>query len=180
MKRSTRLLVLSAALIAASAAPVAAQDMKASILDDFRRMRENTLMMIDAMPESGLRSAPTDGVRDFAQQIEHVVQGTVSIVGTGLDRPAPGYGNPEVYLNNKAELVAFTNRGFDAVDATVSGWSVDDLGEETNLFGQAMVQRWKLAGVAHEHAVWTLGSTVPYVRLQGGAPAGFDLVPSGN
>jgi hypothetical protein len=62
------------------------------------------------------------------------------IVASGLDRPVPGYENPEAYLNNKAERVAFTNRGFDAVDATVSGWNSDDLREETSLFGQAMVQ----------------------------------------
>jgi hypothetical protein len=66
------------------------------------------------------------------------------IVASGLDRPVPGYENPEAYLSNKAERVAFTNRGFDAVDATVSGWSSDDLREETNLFGQEMVQRGSL------------------------------------
>jgi DinB superfamily len=164
-------------LLAVFAAPSAAQSLKDDLLDDFRRMRANVIMMVEAMPDDGLRSAPTDDVRDFAQQIEHVVQGSVSIVGSGVDRPVEGMGDADVYLNSKAELINFVNGGFDQVDAMIESWTMDDLRSETSLFGQAQVTKRKLAQTAYEHGVWTLGATVPYVRLQGGAPAGYDLIP---
>lgn len=165
------------ALGALVAAPAAAQDLKSTLIDDFERQRANVLQMVDAMPEAGLRSAPTEGVRDFAQQIEHVVGGNVSIVGSGFDRPAPQLGDPQVYLGSKAELRAFVNRGFDEVRRMIQAWSAEELNDEVSLFGQTMVPRWKLAQLAHEHAVWTLGATVPYLRLQGATPPAYDLVP---
>lgn len=168
------------ALAVLTAAPVAGQDMRVALMDDFERMRGNVLMMIDAMPESGLRTAPTEGVRDFAEQIEHVVMGNVSIIGSGVDRPASGLGDPEVYLNSTSELIAFVNRGFDTVHEMLSAMSDADMTADANLFGQATVERWKLAQTAYEHGVWTLGATVPYVRTNGGAPAGYNLIPGGN
>jgi len=174
-----RRLFAALALAVLTAAPASAQDMRAALVDDFERMRGNVLMMIDAMPESGLRSAPTEGVRDFAEQIEHVVMGSVSIIGSGVDRPAAGLGDSAVYLNSKPELIAFVNRGFDEVGTMLSAMSDADMMADANLFGQATVAKWKLAQTAYEHGVWTLGATVPYVRTEGGAPAGYNLIPGG-
>jgi hypothetical protein len=173
-------LFLAVIALSSLAVPASAQDMRAALMDDFERMRGNVLMMIDAMPEGRLRTAPTEGVRDFAQQIEHVVMGNVSIIGSGVDRPASGLGDAEVYLNSRPELIAFVNRGFDAVAGMLSEMSDDDMMADANLFGQATVEKWKLAQTAYEHGVWTLGATVPYVRTEGGAPAGYNLIPGGN
>ncbi len=74
------------ALLLLTATASVAQDVKASFMNDFERQRANVLAYVDAMPESGLRSAPTDGVRDFAQQIEHIVGGAVNIAASGVDR----------------------------------------------------------------------------------------------
>ena len=71
-------------------------------------------------------------------------------------------------------------RGFDAVAGMLSEMSDDDMMADANLFGQATVEKWKLAQTAYEHGVWTLGATVPYVRTEGGAPAGYNLIPGGN
>mgnify|MGYP001821509352 CR=1 FL=1 len=110
-----RLLAMLFAALALSA-PLAAQDMTAALADDFERQRANVLGMVDAMPESGLRSAPTEGVRDFAQQIEHVVQGNVGIISSGYDRPVDVQQmDPEVYLNSKDELKRYVNAGYDLV-----------------------------------------------------------------
>ena len=177
-----RLPIFAAALAVAAfaAAPASAQDMKSSLMDDFERQRGNVLGMVDAMPESGLRTAPTEGVRDFAQQIEHVVQGNVGIIQSGYDRPVdiPQL-DPEVYLNSKEELKKMVNTGFDIIAEMISGMSDADLQAETSLFGQATVQKWELIKTAYEHAVWTLGATVPYVRMNGGTPPGYNLIPSG-
>ena len=168
----------SFAIAALMSAPVAAQDMTAALADDFERQRANVLGMVDAMPDAGLRTAPTEGVRDFAQQIEHVVQGNVGIISSGYDRPVDvEQMNPEVYLNSKAELKRFVNAGYDLVNEMITSMSADDMMADTQLFGQATVQKWKLIQTAYEHGVWTLGATVPYLRMNGAAPPGYNLIP---
>ena len=171
-------LLAAAALAVLTAGPAAAQDMKAALIDDFERQRGNVLGMVDVMPESGLRTAPTEGVRDFAQQIEHVVQGNVGIIQSGYDRPVdlPQL-DPEVYLNSKAELKAMVNAGYDIIKEMLETMSDDEMMADAQLFGRATVKKWKLVQTAYEHAVWTLGATVPYVRSQGGTPPGFNLIP---
>ncbi len=168
----------AAALAVLTAAPLAAQDMRAMLINDFERQRGNVLGMVDAMPDDGLRTAPTEGVRDFAQQIEHVVQGNVGIIQSGYDRPVdlPQL-DPEVYLNSKGELKAMVNAGYDIIKQMLESMSDDEMMADAQLFGQATVKKWKLVQTAYEHAVWTLGATVPYVRSQGGTPPGFNLIP---
>lgn len=166
------------ALATLMAGPLAAQDMTAALADDFERQRANVLGMVDAMPQEGLRTAPTEGVRDFAQQIEHIVQGNVGIIRSGFDRPVEiPETNPDVYLNDKEALKSFVNAGYDLIISMVTQMSADDMAGDTQLFGQATVQRWKLVQTAYEHGVWTLGATVPYLRLQGSAPPGYNLIP---
>ena len=178
MHRSLSRLAAVGVLTALAATPVLAQDLKSSLIDDFERQRGNVLGMVDAMPESGLRSAPTEGVRDFAQQIEHVVQGNIGIIRSGFDRPVDiPQMDPEVYLNSKEELKNMVNVGFDLIAEMLNAMTDENLHEETQLFGQATVQKWVLVKTAYEHAVWTLGATVPYLRLNGSAPPGYNLIP---
>ena len=35
---------------------------------------------------------------------------------------------------------------------------------------------WKILKTAYEHGVWTLGATVPYLRLQGATPPGYNVI----
>jgi len=177
MTMTTRLFTITA-LTALFAAPLTAQNMTAALADDFERQRGNVLGMVDAMPEAGLRSAPTEGVRDFAQQIEHLVQGNVGIIQSGYDRPvAIAEMDAEVYLNSKEELKKFVNAGFDVVNEMVTSMSETEMSAEVELFGASVVEKWKLVQTAYEHAVWTLGATVPYLRLNGVSPPGYNLVP---
>jgi uncharacterized protein YheU (UPF0270 family) len=154
---------------------VAAQDMKESFLNDFERQRTNVLAYVDAMPDAGLRTAPTEGVRDFAQQIEHIVGGAVNIVGSGVDRSGTDIGDPEVYLNSKAALKDFVNAGFDQVVDMVESATPESLMQEGTLFGSPKTN-WKIIKTAYEHGVWTLGATVPYLRLQGATPPGYNVI----
>ncbi len=163
------------AVLMLTATAAAAQDMKASFMNDFDRQRANVLAYVEAMPEDGLRTAPTEGVRDFAQQIEHIVGGAVNIAASGVDRSATGIGDPEVYLNSKAALLDFVNAGFDQVMAMVESATAESLMEEGNLFGSPKVN-WKILRTAYEHGVWTLGATVPYLRLQGATPPGYNVI----
>lgn len=173
--------VVCTLILAAVPAGLAAQDLKADLLADFERQRANVLAYVDAMPASGLRSAPTEGVRDFAQQIEHVALGNVNIVESGLDADRIDLGlDRDAYLADKVELARMVNVAFDRVRDVIGAMSQADLMATGTLFGQVPdVPRWKIARTAYEHGVWTLGATVPYLRLQGATPPGYDLVPAG-
>lgn len=177
MRNSATVVGFALVAMALAAIPASAQA-NASLIDDFERQRGNVLGMVGAMPESGLRTAPTEGVRDFAQQIEHVVSGNVSIIASGVDRPATGLGDADTYLNSKSALTAFVNRGFDEVKSMLEGMSDADLHADVDLFGQATVTKMKLVQTAYEHGTWTLGATVPYLRLNGAVPPGYNLIPS--
>ena len=175
---AARRLLAAAGILAAVAAPAGAQDLQEKIRDDFRRLQANVVGMVDAMPAEGLRSAPTEGVRDFAQQIEHVAIGAVNIVATGLDGDMVELGmDPEVYLNDKEALKAFVNVAFDRLDAVLADMGEEEFQAPASLFGQLERPRWMILQVGYEHSVWTLGATVPYLRLNGSAPPGYNLVP---
>lgn len=172
--------VFAALLAAGTALPCVAQTPKEKFIADFERMRVNTLAMVDSMPAAGLRSAPTEGVRDFAQQIEHIAIGSVNLVASGIDADRTPLGmEAEVYLNDKEQLKRFVNVAFDRVNAMLTALTADDLMAEGRLFGRLPFPKWQIIQAAYEHGIWTLGSTVPYVRLQGGIPHSYGIVPTG-
>lgn len=106
--------VAAAALLLTVAAPsrASAQATKADLIADFERMRVNVLAMVDSMPEAGLRTAPTPDVRDFAEQIEHVVIGSVNLIASGVDADRVPLGlDPEVYLNEGPSSSAWWTSG---------------------------------------------------------------------
>lgn len=171
--------ILSGFLLAAClAAPAAAQDHKTRLQSDFQRLRGNVLAMVEAMPAAALRSAPTDGVRDFAEQIEHIASGSVNIIATGVDSDDVDLGmNRDRYLDDKEALAAFVNAAFDRVDAMLAEMTPEDLESPGSLFVRLERPRWMIVQAAYEHGVWTLGATVPYLRTAGVAPPGYNLVP---
>ena len=163
-----------------TAAPLVAQSSAEHYVADFERMRTNVLAMVDSMPAAGLRTAPTEGVRDFAQQIEHVAIGNVNLIASGIDADRIPLGlDREVYLNDKEELKRLVNVAFDRVREMLSAMSEAELAAEGRLFGQIPVPQWQIVEAAYEHGLWTLGATVPYVRLQGGVPHSYGIVPNG-
>lgn len=158
--------------------PAAAQSPVESYVADFERMRVNVLAMVDSMPAAGLRTAPTEGVRDFAEQIEHVAIGNVNLIASGVDADRIPLGlEKEVYLNDRAELKRLVDVAFDRVREMLSAMTPEDLRSEGKLFGQIPQPKWKIVEAAYEHGLWTLGATVPYVRLQGGTPHSYNIVP---
>jgi len=167
-------------LTLAAQSPALAQSTRERYVADFERMRQSVLGMVDSMPAAGLRTAPTPGVRNFAEQIEHVVTGNVNLIASGIDADRTPLGiDKAVYLNDKAELRRLVDIGFDRVRDMLSAMSAEDLAAEGKLFGRIPLPKWQIIEAAFEHGVWTLGQTVPYVRLQGGTPHSFNIVPAG-
>lgn len=171
--------LVALALMLAAQSSALAQSPKEKYVADFERMRKSVLAMVDSMPAAGLRSAPTQGVRNFAEQIEHVVVGNVNLIASGIDADRTPLGiDKAVYLNDKAELKRFVNIGFDRVRDMLTAMSPADLAAEGRLFGRIPLPKWQIIQAAFEHGIWTLGQTVPYVRLQGGTPHSYGIVPA--
>lgn len=184
MKRNTRcayrsgLLALACSMLAA--VPASAQNTTERYVAAFERMRGNVLRMVDSMPAAGLRTAPTPEVRDFAEQIEHLAIGNVNLIASGIDADRTPLGlDKEVYLNDKDELKRLVNVAFDRVRTMLTAMSSEDLLAEGRLFGRIQLPKWQIIETAYEHGVWTLGATVPYVRLQGASPPAYSIVPTG-
>ena len=168
-----RLRLLPALLVLSAVAPLAAQVPDRSVLvSDFERQKGILLKYVDAMPDSGLAFAPTKGVRTYAQQLEHIAQATAGIIARVTQAGTPPAGDPKVYLADKAALKDFIVRSFDFAIAAVQNMSPGAMSAEAELFGMKRTG-WKWVVGVQEHTAWTLGQTVPYLRLNGVTPPSY-------
>jgi hypothetical protein len=123
------------------------------------------------MPDSAMGFRPTPGVRDFAQQIVHAVVTNLEVAAFALrgQKEVP-FTLDSTQIHQKSALHDYADR--------VYGYLLDGL--KTSTPSQLMKQsplynlppqsatRWLL--LSYEHAVWTLGQTIPYLRLNGVTP----------
>lgn len=143
------------------------ETVRAWLINGFEQHRAMDVEFIRAIPDSALRWAPTPGVRDFAEQIEHIVLDNVMFVARGVvGERAPAFGDEEIYLNDKAELERMVNATYDWVIGKLRGLSGQQLLAEQELFGQRRTG-WGIFVFALIHADWTRGQLVPYYRLNG-------------
>ncbi len=174
-------LAMSGAGLLPAAAPVTAQEMasldagaiRAVMMNGLEQHRLMDVDFVRAIPDSALRWAPTDGVRDFAQQIEHIVLDNVmfvhvGVLGQGFD-DQPSFGDREVYLNDKRALERLVDATYGWVKEHLADLSDAKLLEATELFGQPMTN-WRVFLMALQHADWTRGQLVPYYRMNGVQP----------
>lgn len=156
--------------LAQASQALSAEELRAVFLEGLEQHKTMDLEFAAAIPDSALRWAPTPGVRDFAQQIEHIALDNVNFVARAVlgERP-PSFGEPEVYLNDKAELGRLVEDTYDYVIDALSSVSAEGLMQKTELFGRQL-PKWKVFLLALHHADWTRGQLVPYFRLNGVDP----------
>lgn len=155
---------------AGQARSIEVEAIRGMLLEGLETHRAMDLAVVRAIPDSALRWAPTPGVRDFAQQVEHIALDNPLIVAAGLPGvEAPSFGEPEAYLESRAELERLVEETYDWVVALLRELPAERLVEETRLFGRPL-PTWRLFLVALHHADWTRGQLVPYFRLHGVEP----------
>jgi hypothetical protein len=121
----------------------------------------------------GFRTSP--GVRTFAQQIHHIDEVAARIVSSavaGIALPPGLLGDTAATLHDRALLRAQTDRVFTFVLATLRALTDDELVREQAMFGGSM-PRWRWNLTALQHSAWTLGQTVPYLRMNQRVPPPF-------
>jgi uncharacterized damage-inducible protein DinB len=129
------------------------------------------LRYIDAAPDSMLGFRPTKGVRTFAEQIEHAAGSDAFIAHlaiTGTEN-VPAMGDSAVYLHNKAALRKYAAAAMDHTIEMLKGVSDAAMSENIVQFGNKVTRGRALMELL-DHFPWTLGQTVPYLRLNGVTP----------
>jgi hypothetical protein len=129
------------------------------------------LRYIDAAPDSMLGFRPTKGVRTFAEQIEHAAGSDALIAHLAItgSQKVPPMGDSAVYLHNKAALKKYAAAAMDHTIQMLRGVTDASMGENIVQFG-AKVTRGRALMELLDHFPWTLGQTVPYLRLNGVTP----------
>jgi uncharacterized damage-inducible protein DinB len=156
-------------------APVAAQKRlisQAALIAIVENHKGAVLRYIDAAPDSMLGFRPTRGVRTFAEQIEHAAGSDAFIAYTAITGSAkgiPAMGDSAVYLHDKAALKRYAAAAMDQTIVMLRG--VSDAAMEENIvqFGNKVTRGRALMELL-DHFPWTLGQTVPYLRLNGVTP----------
>ena len=144
---------------------------------DLERNRTAVLAYIDAMPDSALGYRPTRGVRTFAEQFDHIVTTNLEVAAValrGLKAP-PALGDSAVYLHDKAALRKYADATYDYLLKAFQEAKPAQLNKRVAIYGQPPQPAIRLAALTFEHAVWTLGQVVPYLRLNGVKPPDYQM-----
>lgn len=145
------------------------------LLEAFHRQKELDLAYAGAMPDSAWRWAPNDDVRDFAEQIAHITH--------DFFQPWREDGGPSAdstaYLNDRAVMIAQLEEGWEWAIGRYRSMSAGDLAAVVPMFTGQRLPRWREATYWIEHAQWTRGSVVPYLRAHGVAPPNIRFFTTG-
>ena len=157
-----------------SAAPLVAQPRlisQAALITVVENHKGAVLRYIDAAPDSMLGFRPTKGVRSFAEQIEHAAGSDALIAHLAItgSMKVPSLGDSALYLHNKAALKTFAAAAMDHTIQMLRGVSDAAMQENIVQFGNKVTRGRALMELL-DHFPWTLGQTVPYLRLNGVTP----------
>lgn len=166
--------VLRLALILAPVTMVAQTPSRLAMVGEWEHQKKHALQVVDVAPDSMLGFRATPGVRTFAEQIEHAAGAAAFIVADALGGKAPAdlMGDKALYLQNKAALRNQTEKFYDYVISLLKAAPESTLLREATVFGGAK-PAWLWVATAHSHGAWTLGQTVPYLRMNKVTPPAF-------
>jgi uncharacterized damage-inducible protein DinB len=174
--RTFGLVAAPALLLTTAAAPLIAQQKQqlisqAALIAVVENHKGAVLRYIDAAPDSMLGFRPTKGVRTFAEQIEHAAGSDALIAHLAITgtMKVPSMGDSAVYLHNKAALKTYAAAAMDHTVQMLRGVSDAAMLEEIVQFGNKVTRGRALMELL-DHFPWTLGQTVPYLRLNGVTP----------
>ena len=175
--RSFRVVTALALFTIVAAVPLRAQQLpvsQAALIAVVENHKGAVLRYIDAAPDSMLGFRPTKGVRNFAEQIEHAAGGDALIAHLAItgSMNVPKMGDSAVYLHNKAALRTYAAAAMDHCIAMLKGVTDASMREDIVQFG-AHVTRGRALMELLDHFPWTLGQTVPYLRLNGVTPPAY-------
>lgn len=163
--------LFAATLLLTTLTTVARAQTKQQLIDDWDRQRGNFLAYIDAMPDSAMGFMPTPGVRDFAQQIVHAVSTNLEVAAMALKGlKDPPFTLDSTQIHQKAALRDYTDRAYGFLLDALKGSTPSQLLKQSSVYNLPPQSASRWLTLSYEHAVWTLGQTIPYLRLNGVTP----------
>lgn len=165
---------ITATMMFATLTTSARAQTKQQLIDDWERQRGNFLAYIDAMPDSAMNYHPTPGVRDFAQQIVHAVSTNLEVSAMALKglKEAP-FTLDTVQIHQKAALRDYTDRAYGFLLDALRSATPSQLLKQSSVYNLPPESASRWLSLSYEHAVWTLGQTIPYLRLNGVTPPAY-------
>jgi hypothetical protein len=172
-----RRLLPFAALLAAAGTLSAQVPDRTRLVAVWTRDSTNVMRYIEAMPDSAVEYHPTPGVRTFAGQFDHIVTTNFEVAAQTLaaGKPMPELGDSAAYLHNKAALRGYAAATFDYLLTLARKATPAQLAKSVSVWKQPNKQVWEWLELSHEHTVWTLGQTIPYLRLNGVTPPDYSI-----
>ncbi|HWN20237.1 MAG TPA: DinB family protein [Gemmatimonadales bacterium] len=172
-----RFLLLVLALTVGPARAVAQTAVNPDLLADWVRNRLAVLTYIDAMPDSATNFRPTKGVRTLAGQFDHIVSTNLDVAAIALRglKTAPVLADSTTYLHDKVALRKYAADTYDYFLTALKEATPAQLKRPVVMYGQPPQPAGRLAALALEHSVWTLGQVVPYLRLNGVTPPAYTM-----
>ena len=164
-------LVAATSLSLLGVSSAGAQIPKSALIAVVETHKASVLRYLDAAPDSMLGFRPTRGVRTFAEQIEHAAGSDAFIAHLAItgSENVPAMGDSAVYLHNKAALRVYAAAAMDHTIQMLRGVSDAAMMQEITMYGNKM-PRYRALMELLDHFPWTLGQTVPYLRLNGVTP----------
>ena len=149
------------------------QRMKDELIGDLERQKKHVVDYVNVAPDSMLGFRTTPGVRTYAQQLHHIASATGGIIGSSLGAaPMAAQGDTARLFTNKAVLRDFVVAQYDYAIKAVREAQPQALRAEKSMFGMTRTgTRWVQGAL--EHGTWTLGQTVPYLRMNKVTPPSY-------
>ena len=154
--------------------PAAAQIPTSVLAEVVETHKASILRYLDAAPDSMMTFRTTPGVRTFAEQIEHAATADAFIAHMAVkgNMNIPAFGDTAAIRRNKAALRAYVVTAMDYTLTTLKGVSDASLAQPITMMRMTK-PRYRFLVEVLDHFPWTLGQTVPYLRMNGVTPPAY-------
>lgn len=167
-----KLLLLLTVLVTFACTAAHAQFTQAQLVAEFTRAKAYTKAYLDAMPEDGYALKPTPEMRNFAQQMLHLADGSYFLVTNATGKDSPLGKDVSLEKTNPQTKAAVTKAVMDSYDFVINSLQAMTPAQlnETVKFAKQDISRFALIGKAFEHQTHHRGQTTVYLRLKGVTP----------
>ena len=147
---------------------------RAQLIKDWSRSKTYTLEYLDAMPANQYNFRPQDSLRNFAQQMIHLSQASVSLMNAATDKPIPLIINRTDLEKtqsawSKDSVTYFVTLSYDYAINAMQNFDMNKAFDRVSR-GPLSESRFAWALKAYEHQAHHRGQTAIYLRLAGIKP----------
>ena len=153
---------------------IPAETLKDMMVKDWERAKAYTQDYLKAMPANKYSYKANDSIRNFAQQMLHMAQGTYFLVSTGTGEKPVDLGNLEQRASAQTpdSVLSYVNQSYDFAIRSVKALTPASMLQTTSFnMGQTLTEtRLSWIMKAFEHQTHHRGQTTIYLRGAGVRP----------